>query len=88
MRVFKFYCGQSYYGYAAKTRQSAIDKFTEDIGDEFTVCEEVPEEEWDEKKIKEWEDNDFDKKLNTISIRESINGEDPQLIFSNDTSSW
>ena len=88
MRVFKFYCGQSYYGYAAQDKQLAIEKFIEDIGDEFTVCEEVPKENWDKKIIKEWDDNDFDKKENLLSIRESILGQEPQMIFSNDTSSW
>lgn len=88
MKVFKFHCGQSYYAYAAKTKQSAIDKFTEDIGDLFTICEEIPQNEWDDKKIIEWEDNDLDSDGQLFSIRETIIGDEPQLIFSNDMSNW
>lgn len=86
MKVFKFYCGEMYYAYAAQTREEAIEKFIEDTGDQFTVCEEIPESEWDKKTIKIWEDNDFDKKPFKISIRESIVGTEAQQIFSNDLS--
>lgn len=88
MKVFKFHCGQSYYVYAAKIKQSAIDKFTEDIGDLFIICEEIPQNEWDDKKIIEWEDNDLDSDGQLFSIRETIIGDEPQLIFSNDMSNW
>lgn len=84
MKVFKFYCGEIYYGYAAQTEELAIQQFIEDTGDEFTMCDEIPENEWDEKTTNIWEDNDFDTKPFKMSIRESIVGKEPQQIFTND----
>lgn len=88
MKVFKFYCGELYYAYAAQTKEQAIDKFTEDTGDHFTVCEEIPESEWDKKMINIWEENDFNKKPFKVSIRESIIGTEPQQVFTNDFSTF
>jgi len=88
MKVFKFYCGEIYYAYAAQTKEEAIEKFIEDTGDQFTVCEEIPESEWDKKIIKVWEDNNFDKKPYKMSIRESITGTTPQQVCTNDLSSF
>lgn len=88
MKVFKFYCGELYYAYAAQTKEEAIAQFTEETGDQYTVCEEIPESEWDKKMISVWEDNAFSKKPYKISIREAICGVDAQMIFSNDTASW
>ena len=42
MKVFKFYCGELYYAFAAETKELAIEVFTEETGDQFTVCEEIP----------------------------------------------
>jgi len=88
MKAFKFYCGQLYYGYAAETKEQAVEKFIDDTGDNFTVCEEIPEIEWDKKTINIWENNDFDKKPFKVSIREQIIGNEPQQIFTNDLSSF
>ena len=88
MKVFKFYCGELYYAYAAQTKEEAIEQFTEETGDQYTAIDEIPESEWDKKMISVWEDNDFDKKPFKISIREAICGVDAQMIFSNDTASW
>lgn len=88
MKVFKFYCGQSIYGFAAETKEDAIEKFTEDTGDLFTVCEEIPESEWDVKFIKIHEDNNTEYKPIVISIREGITGNEPQMVFSNDSGLW
>ena len=88
MKVFKFYCGEMYYAFAAETKELAIDQFIEETGDEFTVCEEIPESEWDNKIISVWEDNNLSKKPYKQSIRETICGTEPQMIFTNDTSSF
>jgi hypothetical protein len=88
MKVFKFYCGETYYAYAAQTKEQAIEKFTEDTGDLFTVCEEIPESEWDKKIIKVYEDNDLSTKPYKISIRESISGTEAQQVYTNDMSSF
>jgi hypothetical protein len=85
MKAFKFYCGESFYGYAALTKETAIDQFTEDTGDQYTLCEEIPENEWDEKNISVWEDNDLANEPYKISIRDAICGTTPQMIFSNTT---
>lgn len=88
MKVFKFYCGEMYYAFAAETKELAIDQFIEETGDEFTVCEEIPEIEWDNKIISVWEDNNLSKKPYKQSIREIICGTEPQMIFTNDKSSF
>ena len=88
MKVFKFYCSELYYAFAAETKELAIEAFTEETGDQFTVCEEIPESEWDKKIISIWEDNDFTKKPNKESIREVMCGTEPQMIFTNDTASF
>lgn len=88
MKVFKFYCGEIYYAYAAQTKEQAIEKFTEDTGDQYTVCEEISESEWDKKIIKIYEDNDLSTKPYKISIRESISGTEPQQVYTNDMGSF
>jgi len=88
MKVFKFYCGELYYAFAAETKELAIEAFIEETGDQFTVCEEIPESEWDKKMISIWEDNDFTKKPYKESIREVMCGTEPQMIFTNDTASF
>ena len=84
MKVFKFYCGELFYGYAAETKELAIEALIEETGDQFTVCEEIPESEWDKKFVNTWEDNDYTKEPYKMSIREIICGTEPQLVFSND----
>ena len=88
MKVFKFYCGELYYAFAAETKELAIEAFTEEVGDQFTVCEEIPEIEWDKKIINIFEDNDMSKKPYKQSIRDVICGSEPQMIFTNDTASF
>jgi hypothetical protein len=75
-----------HYAYAAQTKESAIEKFTEDHGEGYTSCDEIPESEWDEKIISIHEDNDFDKEPFKVSIRESIVGTKAQELFTNDLS--
>lgn len=86
MKVFKFYCGKSHYGVAAKTKKEAINIFNEQIGDLYTICKEIPEKEWDKKDISIWEDNNPKKKLFKISIREAIFKSNPHIVFGSDTS--
>ena len=54
MKAFKFYCGQTTYGFGAKTKELAIAEFEEQTGDIYTICEEIPKEDWNEKSIKMW----------------------------------
>ena len=88
MKVFKFYCGELYYGFAAETKELAIEQFEEETGDQFTVCEEIPESEWDTKNISVWEDNDMSRKPYKQSIHDIICGTEPQMVFTNDRSSF
>jgi hypothetical protein len=88
MKVYKFYCGQLIYAVSAKTKEKAINFFEEETGDEFTVCEEIPESEWDKKMINIWVDNDFNKKPYKTSIRELMISDGEQMIYSNDMSSF
>ena len=84
MKVFKFYCGEVIYAFAAETEELAIEHFIEETGDQYTVCEEIPESEWNKKTINIWEDNDFEKKPFKVSINDVMCGTEPQMIYSND----
>ncbi len=88
MKVFKFYCGEHFYAFAAQTKEEAIAEFEEEAGDQYTNCEEIPESEWDKPQINIREDNYYRKKPFRISIREAICGTRPQMIFSNDPAMW
>lgn len=88
MKVFKFYCGETFYAFAAETKDLAIAEFEEQTGDQYTVVEEIPESEWNDKTISMWEDNNFDNEPFKVSINEMICGKEPQMIFTNDFSSF
>jgi hypothetical protein len=84
MKVFKIYCGQMIYVYAAETKELAIAQFTEDTGDLFTNCEEIPENEWDAKNINSSNESELDDDSSyKLSIREYIKGNNPQMISTN-----
>ena len=84
MVVIKFYCGELYYAFAAQTKELATSAFQEQVDENYTSCEEIPEEKWDEKFITIYEDNDISKETWKESIREAICGKEPQMIFTND----
>jgi hypothetical protein len=86
MKAFKFYKEKMVYCYAAETKELALNCFKEDNGSDYDKVEEILETEWDKKSIDVYEDNDFDKKPFKTSIRESMYGTSPQLIYSNDFS--
>ena len=83
MKVFKFYCGETTYGFGAQTKELAIAEFVEQTGDIYTVCEEITQKDWDKKTIKMWEDNDFETEPFMVSINDVLLGSEPQMIFSN-----
>lgn len=86
MKVFLFFCGETHYAFAAKTKELAVSEFHDQTGEECALCEEIPESKWDKKNIKMWVDNDFETKPYKESIRDLIHGEEPQFIYSNDMS--
>lgn len=86
MKVFKFYCGKTFYVFAAKTKELAITEFEEQTGNQYTVVEEILESKWNEKIINMWEDNNFDNKPFKVSINDILCGKEPQMIFTNDYS--
>ena len=88
MKVLKFNCGETVYAFAAETKELAISEFEEQIGDQISDIEEIPESEWNKKTINMWEDNNFDKKPYKVSINDIICGKEPQMIFTNDFSSF
>lgn len=85
VKVFKFSVDALFYAYAAKTKQAAVQKFNEDVGEDITQFEEILQKDWDKKIIKVYPDNDTSKRAFKISIREAIAGTDPQLVFTNDS---
>ena len=89
MKVFKFYSENYYYAYSGETEQEAKDCLFEQMGEMvIDKVEEIPESEWDKEIISIWEDNDFEKEPYKVSIRGQLLGDEPQMIFSNDTASW
>lgn len=86
MKVIKFWCGDTFYAFAAETEELAKAKFEEEIGEDITETEEIPETEWDNKNIACWEDNDTSKEPFFMSIHEIICGIEPQMVFTNDVS--
>lgn len=86
MKAFKFYCGEMFYVFAAESKSLAIQEFEYQTGDVYTLCEEIPESEWDQKIITTFEDNDISGEPILMSIRDVIIGNEPQLICTNDPS--
>ena len=86
MKVFKFYCDEFHYVFAAETKELAIEEFKEQTGDLWDSIEEIPESKWDEKIISIYEDNDLEKETWKTSIRDIICGNEPQLVCTNDDS--
>lgn len=86
MKVFKFYYDDCHTAFSGKDQQEATEAFLEYVGDvKIDKVEEIPESEWDEKFILIYEDNDRQSEPFKMSIRECLEGEEPTLIFSNDS---
>jgi len=89
MKVFKFYSEKYYYAYSGKTQEEAKECLFGQMGEmAIDKVEEIPESKWDEEIINIWEDNDFEKKPYKESIRNQMFGDEPQMIFTNDMSSF
>jgi activator of HSP90 ATPase len=89
MRVFKISIGEYIYGIYAKDSVEAISFLHEEIGYlKVDKIQEIPESEWDKKDIKIYEDNDTSTEPFFVSIREEICGNEAQLIFTNDFSTF
>jgi hypothetical protein len=87
MKVFKFYSKGYYYAYSGETEEEAKDCLLEEVGKIIIdKVKEIPESEWDKKIISIWEGNDYNKKPYKESIRNQMLRNEPQLIFTNDTS--
>jgi hypothetical protein len=85
MKVFKFYSAPYYYAYNGKTEEEAKKALFEFTGEMLIdKVEEIPEEKWDDKDIKVHEDNDTETEPFYISIREAMDDNEPQLLFTND----
>lgn len=84
MKVFKFYCEDHCYAFSGETEDQAKECFFETICQmQIDKVEEIPEDQWDDKFINIWEDNDHDNEPFKVSIRECIENT-PTLIFTND----
>jgi hypothetical protein len=86
MKVFKFFSKENVYAIAASSQILAEEYLKDDMNIEsFDKVEDVPQDKWDEKIIEMYEDNDREKEQFYISIREAICGDEPQIIFTNDS---
>ena len=86
MKVFRFYSDDEQYVYSGADENEAKEALFEHIGEcVITKVEEIPEDQWDEKNINVWEDNDMDKAPFKVSIRECLSGDTPICIC---TTAW
>ena len=88
MKTFKFNIEDKFYGIAAESHKEATQYFRDEVSENWETCEEIPESEWDKKTIAVYEDNDFEKEPYYISINKAIIGTEPQMIFTNDISTF
>lgn len=87
LKVFLFINDGYEYAICAGSIEEARDYYLENFdGNPDDSVEEIPQSKWDEKFIKEYEDNDLEKVPTLISIRDSISGSYPHLIYSTDQS--
>ena len=87
MKVFKFLSGQYFYVCSGQDQELAKAQLFEDLGEmEIDTVEEIPESEWDMRNITLYEDNDIRRKSFKVSIREMLEGDAPQFLFTNDSS--
>lgn len=85
MKVFRFNCGELYYVYSGNNQEEAREALMEEQSPKMVGgVEEIPEDQWDEKRISMWEDNDYTKTPYKVSIRDLMIGSEPQLLFTND----
>jgi hypothetical protein len=83
MKVYKFFYGEIFHVIAAETKATAITKYSEEVGATFTEIQEIPELEWDVENINIYEDNDFRKTPEKVSIRTVMNCDYPEILCSN-----
>jgi len=83
MKVFKFYYGNIFHVIASETKATAITKYNEEVGATFTEIQEIQEVEWDVKNINVYEDNDFRKVPEKLSINDVMVGNDPEVLCTN-----
>ncbi len=85
MKVYKFYSEELFYSVAAKDLKLAKEYLFEGVGEiKIDSLEIIPESEWDEEIIEMYEDNDMLRNQFFISIRDSICGTEPQIVYTND----
>ena len=89
MKVFKITIENYFYAIYAENIEDAVSFLSEEIGvfDNYNI-EEIPENEWDKKDIKIYEDNDTSTESFYVSIRENICGKETQLVYTNDFSTF
>ena len=85
MKVFRFYSNKLLYVFSGNTEETAKECLFEQFGEMIIdKVEEILEDQWDNKMINIWEDNDLSKKPFKVSIRELMSKDTPQLIYTND----
>lgn len=87
LKVFLFINDGYEYAICADSIEKARDHYEQVLdGNQEDSVEEIPQSKWDEKFIREYPENDFEKEPTVLSIRDSIAGSDPHLIYSTDLS--
>ena len=89
MKVFKITIENYFYAIYAENIDDALMFLSEEIGNfDYSEIQEVHESEWDKRDIKIYEDNDTSKEPFYVSIREEIIGNETQLVYTNDFSTF
>lgn len=89
MKLFKFISGASFYAFSGETLKDAQAALFDTVGAiPLDRYEEIPELKWDEKFIKEFENEDStsDEEPVLLSIRDVLYQDEPALVFTNDSS--
>lgn len=87
LKVFLFINDGNEYAICADSVEKAREYYEQNLdGNPDDSVEEIPQSKWDEKFIKEYEENDFEKAPSLISIRDCISSSEPHLVYSTDLS--
>lgn len=90
-KIFEVSVAGAFYAICAKDEQEARKHLIENEGYEeyhITSITEIPESEWDNKKIKVWEDNDFETEPYLMTYRECHENSDYPVTIATSVVDW
>jgi activator of HSP90 ATPase len=86
MKIFEFSRNGKTYTVKSESKSSASKYLLDEYGVDIKNCIEIPESEWDNKKIEVFEDNNTENEPFHISLRDACLGDGTELLGTNDWS--